>query len=72
MEEIWKDIPNYEGIYQASTFSIVRDEASSYYGKFCVLVKEGEAQYLTVEELYEFWKSNPDWVENVYQKRIGQ
>ena len=51
--------------------SIVRDEQSSYYGKFCVLIKEGEAQYLTVEELYEFYKSNPDWVEEVYLKRIG-
>lgn len=51
---------------------IVNDPASDYYGKFFILVKEGEGKYLTVAELYEFWKSNPDWVTNVYQKRIGQ
>lgn len=51
--------------------SIVREEKSDYYGKFCVLVKEGEAKYLTVEELYEFWKSNPDWVEQVYKPRLN-
>ena len=50
--------------------SIVRDEASSYYGKFCVLVKEGEAKYLTVEELYDFYKSNPDWTEEVAKPRL--
>lgn len=49
--------------------SIVREENSEYYGKFFVLIKEGEAKYLTVEELYEFWKSNPDWIEQVYNKR---
>lgn len=48
---------------------IVREEKSEYYGKFFILVKEGEAKYLTVEELYEFWKSNPDWVEEVYNRR---
>lgn len=52
--------------------TIVRDEASSYFGQFCILIKEGEVQYLTVEELYEFWKSNPNWIEYVYQKRIKQ
>lgn len=52
--------------------SIVREEKSEYYGKFFILVKEGKAKYLTVEELYEFYKSSPDWVENVYLKRIGQ
>lgn len=51
---------------------IVKEPESSYYGKFCVLVKEGEAKYLTCEELYEFYKSNPTWVEEVYLKRIGQ
>ena len=52
--------------------SVVRDEASEYYGMFYILVKEGEAKYLSVDELYEFYKSNPDWVEEVYLKRIGQ
>lgn len=50
---------------------IVNDPASEYYGKFFILVKEGEAKYLTVEELYEFHKANPDWVENVYLKRFN-
>lgn len=53
----------------SALMSIVRDRQSSYYGKFCVLVEEGEAKYLTVEELYEFYKNNPDWVSNVYDRR---
>lgn len=50
--------------------SIVRDKASSYFGKFCVLVKEGEAKYLTVEESYEFYKSNLHWVEQFAKPRL--
>lgn len=48
---------------------VVNDPASEYYGKFFILVKEGEAKYLTVEELYEFYKSNPNWVTEVFNKR---
>lgn len=51
---------------------IVNDPASDYYGKFFILVKEGEAKYLTVEELYEFWKSNPGWVEQVFKPRRNE
>lgn len=51
--------------------SIVREEKSEYYGKFFVLIKEGEAKYLTVEELYDFYKSNPDWVEQIAKPRLN-
>lgn len=50
--------------------SIVREESSEYYGMFYILTKEGEAKYMTVKELYDFWKSNPEWVIEVYNKRI--
>lgn len=53
---------------------MVKDTATKYHGCFWILDSNDNVngKYLTVEELYEFYKSNPDWVENVYLKRIGQ
>lgn len=41
MEEIWKDIPNYEGIYQASTFGNIR----TVEGKTTYSVRHGERHW---------------------------
>lgn len=46
MEEIWKDIPNYEGIYQASTLGNIRSlgfthEINNQWGSTCIRHKKG-------------------------------
>ena len=46
MEEIWKDIPNYEGIYQASTLGNIRSlgfthEINNQWGSTSVRYKKG-------------------------------
>ncbi len=59
MEEIWKDIPNYEGIYQVSNLGNVRtlrknrvlnhSIINGYYGN--VLYKERKKKFFLVHQL---------------------
>lgn len=51
---------------------MVRDTRTKYYGYFWILDSNDNVngKYLTVEELYEFYKSNPDWVEQVAKPRL--
>lgn len=51
---------------------MVRDPRTSYYGYFWIQDsnENPEGKYMTVEELYNFWEQNPDWVENVVKPRL--
>ena len=56
MEEIWRDIEGYEGIYQVSNLGIVRSFNKSKKGKILKQQKEVKG-YLTVR----LYKSPTDW-----------
>lgn len=47
MEEIWKDIPEFNGIYQASNFGRIRSFYKNKFGRILTLTKK-ENGYLTV------------------------
>ena len=50
---------------------MVVDTRSGYYGKF-YLSKGVEIKYLTIEELYEFWKQEgQQWIENIAKPKLG-
>ena len=40
MEEIWKDIPNYEGLYQASTMGRIKRLESKVWNRFDFITKK--------------------------------
>lgn len=68
-KEIWKDIPNYEGLYQASTFGRIRNSRTykvlrlgNYIGYYRVdLCKDGKRSTKKVHRLVaETFIPNPD------------
>ena len=59
MEEVWKDIPNYEGLYQASTLGRIKNQKTKniIYGgikrgyREVILIKDGVRKYKLVHRL---------------------